>query len=289
MPKKLKKRFSKSAVSTVLSATLAATLTINLVGCGASDEVVWRGNDTLDQEGWQQAWGVAAWNEQLGIITNGFWGYDDLSPVADPYDPSHTVLRVRYPLDGATTESGVGLLFQPELALKNNKQACLSYNVLFDNEFDFGIVGGKMPGLYGYNPDSSIPLDATTCAGPYEYDSATCFSARLSFRNLASQGYPETDIFYEVIPWMYEGECRDSWICDLPYGEGMTMKKTTPENFAAIKGQWANIRQEVTLNDDEKAVPSTHLRAHETVLDIVCRLLLEKKTNNKLTTKCATH
>ena len=29
-------------------------------------------------------------------------------------------------------------------------------------------------------------------------------------------------------------------------------------------------------------VSYTHLRAHETVLDLVCRLLLEKKKNNKL-------
>ena len=28
------------------------------------------------------------------------------------------------------------------------------------------------------------------------------------------------------------------------------------------------------------AVSYTHLRAHETVLDLVCRLLLEKKKNN---------
>ena len=29
------------------------------------------------------------------------------------------------------------------------------------------------------------------------------------------------------------------------------------------------------------SVSYTHLRAHETVLDLVCRLLLEKKKNNK--------
>ena len=29
-----------------------------------------------------------------------------------------------------------------------------------------------------------------------------------------------------------------------------------------------------------RAVSYTHLRAHETVLDLVCRLLLEKKNNN---------
>ena len=32
------------------------------------------------------------------------------------------------------------------------------------------------------------------------------------------------------------------------------------------------------------AVSYTHLRAHETVLDLVCRLLLEKKNNNSLNT-----
>ena len=32
---------------------------------------------------------------------------------------------------------------------------------------------------------------------------------------------------------------------------------------------------------DQAAVSYTHLRAHETVLDIVCRLLLEKKTYKK--------
>ena len=31
---------------------------------------------------------------------------------------------------------------------------------------------------------------------------------------------------------------------------------------------------------DAEAVSYTHLRAHETVLDLVCRLLLEKKTNH---------
>ena len=30
-----------------------------------------------------------------------------------------------------------------------------------------------------------------------------------------------------------------------------------------------------------EAVSYTHLRAHETVLDLVCRLLLEKKTTKK--------
>ena len=35
----------------------------------------------------------------------------------------------------------------------------------------------------------------------------------------------------------------------------------------------------------EEPVSYTHLRAHETVLDLVCRLLLEKKTNNTVISK----
>ena len=37
------------------------------------------------------------------------------------------------------------------------------------------------------------------------------------------------------------------------------------------------------------AVSYTHLRAHETVLDLVCRLLLEKKKQQKANTKSIEH
>ena len=36
-----------------------------------------------------------------------------------------------------------------------------------------------------------------------------------------------------------------------------------------------------SLSPTEGAVSYTHLRAHETVLDLVCRLLLEKKKTRK--------
>ena len=35
-----------------------------------------------------------------------------------------------------------------------------------------------------------------------------------------------------------------------------------------------------TVNNARLSVSYTHLRAHETVLDLVCRLLLEKKKNS---------
>eukprot|EP00657_Telonema_sp_P-1_P001521 TRINITY_DN140_c0_g1_i14.p1 TRINITY_DN140_c0_g1~~TRINITY_DN140_c0_g1_i14.p1 ORF type:complete len:143 (-),score=74.10 TRINITY_DN140_c0_g1_i14:66-494(-) len=37
--------------------------------------------------------------------------------------------------------------------------------------------------------------------------------------------------------------------------------------------------------EDHRPVSYTHLRAHETVLDLVCRLLLEKKKKKKIQTK----
>ncbi|TVW99794.1 hypothetical protein AZJ57_11785, partial [Streptococcus pneumoniae] len=39
------------------------------------------------------------------------------------------------------------------------------------------------------------------------------------------------------------------------------------------------LKRLIDFHSDEKPVPYTHFRAHETVLDFVCRLLLEKKKN----------
>ena len=45
--------------------------------------------------------------------------------------------------------------------------------------------------------------------------------------------------------------------------------------FLDLKANYQSVKSE--------AVSYTHLRAHETVLDLVCRLLLEKKNNTKTT------
>ena len=52
-------------------------------------------------------------------------------------------------------------------------------------------------------------------------------------------------------------------------------------NHAALPAWHAALR--------EKPVSYTHLRAHETVLDLVCRLLLEKKKRNRDNTDYTTH
>mgnify|MGYP003380390170 CR=1 FL=1 len=48
-------------------------------------------------------------------------------------------------------------------------------------------------------------------------------------------------------------------------------------------------RRHALALDASKTVSYTHLRAHETVLDLVCRLLLEKKKNNITQTDRTTH
>ena len=48
------------------------------------------------------------------------------------------------------------------------------------------------------------------------------------------------------------------------------------------------IRQRVGEALERVAVSYTHLRAHETVLDLVCRLLLEKKNERHITTQATT-
>ena len=53
----------------------------------------------------------------------------------------------------------------------------------------------------------------------------------------------------------------------------MTIGETYELADAITDEDWTGIKEELG------AVSYTHLRAHETVLDLVCRLLLEKKNN----------
>ena len=58
------------------------------------------------------------------------------------------------------------------------------------------------------------------------------------------------------------------------------MSRDTKLGKEEITRDIPNVGEEVLKNLDESGIVSvsyTHLRAHETVLDLVCRLLLEKK------------
>ena len=56
-------------------------------------------------------------------------------------------------------------------------------------------------------------------------------------------------------------------LADAAFGDG---KQWKPAWFWAMEDTWVDDTGEIPVS-------YTHLRAHETVLDLVCRLLLEKK------------
>ena len=69
------------------------------------------------------------------------------------------------------------------------------------------------------------------------------------------------------------------------YGEqdkadGYTVEFLTEYSFVARCGRETKVYTAYSYTEG-KSVSYTHLRAHETVLDLVCRLLLEKKNNTK--------
>ena len=65
----------------------------------------------------------------------------------------------------------------------------------------------------------------------------------------------------------------------LEFGRGWQRIRTAVE--AAMKADYTDQVVRPALGEWVDAVSYTHLRAHETVLDLVCRLLLEKKKKNK--------
>ena len=70
------------------------------------------------------------------------------------------------------------------------------------------------------------------------------------------------------------GSSRDQMLDALHTGKA---KYSSIFNYPTLS--WADIGAIGWLVDGAATVSYTHLRAHETVLDLVCRLLLEKKTN----------
>ena len=57
------------------------------------------------------------------------------------------------------------------------------------------------------------------------------------------------------------------------------IEKSESTEFDALI--WISLKSQTLTANGVKAVSYTHLRAHETVLDLVCRLLLEKKKEQK--------
>ena len=71
-----------------------------------------------------------------------------------------------------------------------------------------------------------------------------------------------------------------------------TLRQLTPQDVLFVGGETSRIYQHTVglmLIDGRDPVSYTHLRAHETVLDLVCRLLLENKKKTQQTTNNIMH
>src|SRR5664280_2997764 len=86
-------------------------------------------------------------------------------------------------------------------------------------------------------------------------------SFEFSYDNMHSK----RDRIYRVESRFYEGNIlTDDWATStFGYGSAISREMTGVENYVRIGVQ----------NSEQTAVSYTHLRAHETVLDLVCRLL----------------
>ena len=67
-------------------------------------------------------------------------------------------------------------------------------------------------------------------------------------------------------------------MCIRDSGEAAVATPDRPGEGAALATEQLGLEQ--ALGQGPAAVSYTHLRAHETVLDLVCRLLLEKKNKH---------
>ena len=68
-----------------------------------------------------------------------------------------------------------------------------------------------------------------------------------------------------------------SFVTDLLEGQNLTISNLVVNCPPSAMGHFSGT-SEVPISQGLIPVSYTHLRAHETVLDLVCRLLLEKKT-----------
>eukprot|EP00657_Telonema_sp_P-1_P004199 TRINITY_DN1970_c0_g1_i1.p1 TRINITY_DN1970_c0_g1~~TRINITY_DN1970_c0_g1_i1.p1 ORF type:complete len:112 (-),score=62.79 TRINITY_DN1970_c0_g1_i1:9-344(-) len=73
---------------------------------------------------------------------------------------------------------------------------------------------------------------------------------------------------------------RSSWCpsrCSLQQRCGLRRSRSSNRKPSRLTWRLPRLQQSTS-----RPVSYTHLRAHETVLDLVCRLLLEKKKNTKI-------
>ncbi|GAA6010944.1 hypothetical protein JCM10207_004005 [Rhodosporidiobolus poonsookiae] len=176
---------------------------------------------------------------------------------ADPFDGANgaDVLQVTYPSGTREGTQYSMQVFENYTSEWNQtvQTALIKYEVAFSDDFDY-VLGGKLPGLYGANPEST-----QMCTGGKL--SEDCLSARLMWRE---RGAGEV---YAYLP-TYSGFCSQSDVfCNEDYGISLSRG-----SFRFQPGSWSTVTQLVSLNtpgyangllylykDDELALAHTGL------------------------------
>lgn len=112
-------------------------------------------NPTNNSVVWSDKFETSNWMQHWSLRTNGDWGLQNITAIADPSDKFSKVLRVRYPAGSAspmvTRKTGApvgGAQFFADLGMQPQKALRLSYYLRFSKDFNF-VKGGKLPGLFG--------------------------------------------------------------------------------------------------------------------------------------------
>ncbi|GGI87972.1 hypothetical protein GCM10011581_26350 [Saccharopolyspora subtropica] len=98
----------------------------------------------------------ASWKRQWGVLTEGDWGFDRMTPQGDALDVFYGK-GSSAPSCGDCPSEGGGQFYTDfrsigRADLADARTLYLSYQVRFPADWDFGERGGKLPGLYGGPP-----------------------------------------------------------------------------------------------------------------------------------------
>ncbi|KAE9411479.1 hypothetical protein BT96DRAFT_1011285 [Gymnopus androsaceus JB14] len=183
---------------------------------------------------------ISDWSLSKGSIQDQA---DDLAFVLDPFanssstsssNSSSTVLQVTYPAGSYSHNTGGSQFVNLWNSSSSFQSMVLSYEVAFDENFDW-VMGGKLPGLRG-GPN------VTGCSGGAEPTGLDCFSARLMWR---PDGVGEV---YAYIP-ATSSFCQDAnIICNPDFGTSISRG-----SFTFVSGGWNLITLLVQLNDPTTA------------------------------------
>ena len=166
----------------------------------------------------------AATLEALGV--EHLWGTRNMRFVEVP-GAAGAVLEVSFPKgsinpgNAQAPTGGAGFLYRGPVGRRDDTHACLSYEVMFPEQFEFG-RGGKLPGLYG----GAAP------SGGANIREHPGFSLRYMWR---SGGVGE---IYAYVPNKKNPV----------YGESIGRGR-----FSFVRGRWLRLEQQIILNQPQMA------------------------------------